>query len=130
MTLRETVYSRCTGFAGISALIGTRCYPDRLPENVVYPAISYVAPVSSVDTDYRAHDSTPVERTVSRVQFNCYDDTGDGAAALADQVQLAWSGYSNACVVGYAFVLNRISTHEDPIDAYRMIVDVSIEHAT
>ncbi len=130
MTLREVVYARCTAHAGTAALIGTRCYPERLPEGVTYPAISYIAPVSSVDADYRDHDSTPVERTVSRVQLNCYDETGDGAAALADQVQAAWSGYSSACVVGYAFVANRISTREDPINAYRMIVDVTVEHAT
>lgn len=128
MTLRETVYNRCTGFAGIAALVGIRCYPDRLPENVTYPAISYIPPVSQVDMDYRTHDTGVVPRTVSRVQFNCYDDTGDGADALGSQVVQAWSGYKDGCTVGYAFIANRISTREDAIEAYRHIVDVMIEH--
>jgi hypothetical protein len=127
MTLRETVYSRCTTHAGIAALIDTRCYPDRLPENVTYPAISYIAPVSQADGDYRVQGAPP-SRAVSRIQINCYDETGDGASALADQVRLAWSGYSDGCDVGYAFVANRISSREDAIDAYRMIVDVIVEH--
>lgn len=129
MTFREDVYSRCTTHAGIAALIDTRCYPDRLPENITYPAISYIAPVSQDDSDYRTHDTGPVPRTVSRVQFNCFAETGDGAAALADQVMAAWSGYTDGCTFGYAFIANRISTRDDPINAYRTIVDVTVEHA-
>ena len=128
MGLRETVYTRCTTHAGTSALVGTRCYPDRLPENVTYPAIVYHAPVSSDDSEYRTHDGAGA-RTVSRVQFDCYAATGDGAAALAAQVRDAWAGYQDACVVGYAFVANEIAGREDALNAYRTIVDVMIEHS-
>ena len=131
MTLRTTVYDRCTGHAGTAALIVTRCYPDRLPENVTYPALTYVAPVSADDREYRTHDNvnSPTTREVSRVQFNCYDSTGDGAAALADQVRAAWDGYQDGCDIGYAFQANRIMTREDAIDAYRVILDVMVEHS-
>jgi len=136
MTLREDVYDRCAGHAGTAALIGTRCYPDQLPQNVTYPAISYLAPVSDDSSPYRTHDGAG-GRTVSRVQFNCYDDTGDDAAALADQVWAAWDGHSDECTIGYAFVANRIKATglmwpaaSSAQKVHREIVDVIIEHAT
>lgn len=131
MTLQEIVFARTTGHAGVAALIGTRCYPLRLKENVVYPAISYIAPVSDDDSDYRTHDNvnSPVTRSVARVQFNCYDTTNDGAELLADQVVAAWSGYQAAdWSAGYAFKVNRIATREDALEAWRQIVDVMIEY--
>jgi len=128
MTLREIVYGRCVGHAGIAALVGTRVYPDRLPEKVTYPAISYVAPVSEDGSLYRTHDGAG-GRKVSRVQFNCYAATGGGAAALADQVRLAWDGWNDGCAVGYSFEANRIMTRADAIDVYRVIVDAMVEHS-
>lgn len=127
MTLRTTIYARCTGHAGTAALVSTRVYPDRLPENVTYPALVYHR-ISADNTDYRDHGGA-TDREVSRVQFDCYDGTGDGAAALADQVRAAWDGYRDGCVVGYAFQANRIMTREDAINAYRAIVDVMVEHS-
>ena len=129
--LGVTVYNRCVGHAGTAALIGTRCYPDRLPESVVYPAITYVAPVSRNDAIYRTHDNvnSPTTRTEDRVQLNCFAETRDGAAALATQVIQAWSGYKDGCDVGYCFVVNQIASREDAIEAYRYIVDVMIEHS-
>lgn len=132
MTLREAVFDRCTGHAGTAALIGIRCYPDRLPENVTYPALTYVAPVSVSNLEYRTHDNanSPTTREVSRVQFNSYDTTGDGAAALADQIRAAWDGYQDGCDIGYAFQANRIMTREDALNAYRVILDIMVEHST
>lgn len=126
MTLRTTVFDRCMDYAGLE-LISTRCYPDRLPENATYPALVYFR-VSADNTPYRNHDGATT-REVSRVQFDCYDETGDGAAALADQVRAAWDGYSDECTVGYAFQANRIMTRADVLKVYRAIVDVMIEHS-
>lgn len=128
MTLRTTVYARCIGHTGIEALVGTRVYPDRLPEDVTYPAMTYFC-VSADNTLFRSHDGGPTEYETSRVQFNCYDETGDGAAALADQVRLAWDGYVSGCDVCPAWQVNRLMTREDAVNAYRAIVDVMIEHS-
>lgn len=129
MPLRTTVYTRCIDHAGTAALISTRCYPDRLPEDVTYPALTYFR-VSADNAPFRSHDGGPTAFETSRVQFNCYDETGDGAAALADQVRLAWDGYSDACVISIAWQTNRLMTREDAINVYRAIVDIMIEHST
>jgi len=124
--LRETVFDRCTGHAGTTALIASRCYPIVLPENVTLPAISYLL-VSATNDEYRDHDGA-TEREVSRVQFNCWAATGDAASALGDQVRDAWDGYKDGCDVGYAFQANRISLRDAGLNQYREIVDVMIEH--
>lgn len=127
MSLRTIVYDRCVGHAGIAALVAARVYPDGLPEDVTYPAITYNR-VSTNSADYRTHTTGPTPREVARIQINCYALTGNGAAALADQVRAAWDGWSDGCDVGYAFQANRIMTGEDALKAYRVIVDVMIEY--
>jgi len=128
MTLRTVVYDRCVAHAGIAALVGTRVYPDRLPEDATYPAITYLAPVSESGATYHTHDGAG-GRKESRVQFSSYAATGDGADALADQVRAAWDGYQNGCTVGRAFQVARRITREDSLNVYRGISDVMIEHS-
>lgn len=128
MTLRETVYARCTTFAGLSALIGTRCYPDRLPEDVAYPALVHHTPISSSNEAFRTHDVGMTGMAWSRIQFDSYAATGDGAAALADQVYAAWDGYKDSCVVGVAWQANRITTYEAGLKTWRVITDIMILH--
>jgi len=128
MTLRTVVYDRCVGHAGIAALVGTRVYPDRLPEGVTYPAIRYIAPVSEVGATYRTQDGAG-GRKESRVQFDSYATTGDGADALADQIRIAWDGYQDDCIVGRAFQVARRMTREDSLNVYRTISDVIVEHS-
>ena len=128
MGVRETVYSRCTSHAGTLALITTRVYPDLVPESPTYPLIVYHR-ISADDGDYRDHDA-PTTREVSRVQLDCYDDTSDGAADLADQVQTAFNGWSSGSTVGWAFRANRIADYDTALKVYKQIVDVRIEHST
>ena len=127
-SLRGLVYARCTTFAGLAALIGTRCYPDRVPENATYPLVVYHAPISTTDEEYRTHgDGTG--RTQSTVQFDCYATTGLDAETLADQVKAAWNGYSSGdCDIGFAFIQNAIAERQEDLNEYRQIVDVLIEH--
>lgn len=129
MTLRTTVYDRCVGHAGIAALVSARVYQDRLPERVVYPALVCKLPISADNAPFRSHDGGPTEFETSRAEFNSYANTGDAAAALADQVRLAWDGYGDGCTISIAWQVNRIMTREDAINAYRVITDVMIEHA-
>lgn len=128
MTLRTDIFDRCTTHAGTAALIGTRCYPAMLPEEPVYPAMTYGL-VSDVNAEYRTHDTGPVPRTVSRVQLDIYAATGDASSALADQLRLAWSGYKDDCTIGWAQVANLIDAGwNDNLKRWRHIMDVRIEH--
>ena len=130
-TLRSIVFDRNTGFAGLAALIGVRCFPKQIPEGNAYPQMTYNT-VSRDDSQYRTHDNVNVQptRAVSRVQMNAYGTTGDSAAAVADQIVAAWGGFKDGCTVGRAFVANRFDTYETGINKYREVVDVMIEHTT
>ena len=128
MGLRSTIYDAVTGDTTIAALIGTRCYPNRLPEDASFPAVVY-GQVSEDDSRYRDHTaSEAVGRAVARVQFSAYAATGDGAAALADALVALWSGYQDGCTVGMAQVANRLETVEPAINRHRHIVDVLIDY--
>jgi len=130
MALRKIIYDRCMARTGITDIVSTRVYPNQLPENVTYPALTYKAPVSASDAGYRDH-SAPTTRTVDRVQLDSYAATGDAAEALADQVGAAFNGWkSDAVDVGYSFVANRIDFGwQSAINVYRQMVDIMIEHS-
>ena len=129
MTLRSEIFDAVTGDVTVGALIGVRCYPDRLPENVTLPAVSYIAHVSQNDADYRTHDTGTVPRTVARTQFNCYAATGDDADELASAVEDLWSGHKDGCTIGWAQIANRVDRYEPALNRHRVIVDVMVEYA-
>ena len=41
MSLESVIYSRLSGYAGLTALVSTRIFPDALPPDVTYPAVSF-----------------------------------------------------------------------------------------
>ena len=41
MRAESVIYALLTGNPGVTALVGTKVYPGRLPQNTVMPAISY-----------------------------------------------------------------------------------------
>jgi len=128
MGLRAILFDRMSGFAGITALVGTRLYPLRLKEDTTYPALVY-----RVITDpsvARSHHGKP-DRKEGRAQIDCYAETGDAAATLGDQVEAAWDGYSspgNDCTVGYAFVANRSDRYDTSLRVFRDVIDITVEH--
>jgi len=128
-TIEETIFARCTTHAGISALIDARCYPERLPENVTYPALVYTR-ISSSAAQFRTHELESVGLDDARFQFDSYAETSKGAKDLADQVFAAWDGYRDECVVGYARQVNRRATRQDSINVYREISDVMMIYST
>ena len=132
MSLREDIYARCTGHAGIAAIIGDSCYPDRLPDPDELPAGVSLLPalvywrVSGNPSAYRSHSGGGGRDTV-RIQFDCYAATGDDADALATEVVRCWNGYKGGAI-GSAFVENRLTMNELDVGRYREVVDVMIDY--
>lgn len=127
-TVEELAFTRCTTHAGLSALISTRCYPDRVPEDPTYPLVRFTR-ISTATFGLRqiapVNSNTPSARV--RVQFDAYGETGDDARGVAEQLFDAWDGYQSSgggSDVGYAFQDNRMATRDDALNAYRQIVDV------
>jgi len=101
----EAIYSRLNTYAGTSALVGTRIYPDILPQGVTYPAITYFR-VSTVRIDNL--DSFSGSARV-RYQFDCWHTNPTTARAVRKQIRLAMDGFNGtfaSCIVSGARWLN------------------------
>jgi hypothetical protein len=128
VTIHHSVYRRATtgGHAGLSALIGTRCWPQRLEADANLPAMTYSI-VSSPPSDYQDHDGGP-DRWVYRVQLDGYADDPDSAASLGAQMLAAFAAWSSGTAVGSSLVQNHFETYEPALNRYRQVVDVVIDH--
>lgn len=70
--------------------VGDRVYPLSLPQGATMPAVVYrvISDDPSVThSDVQDHPTyTGVRHSFTRVQFDCMDETYDGAEALADEL--------------------------------------------
>ena len=85
MTLQTSLYASLAAYAGLTALVGTRIYPVRAPQDVTLPYV-VLHRISGVreQTITRSVGSTSV-----RVQASCFSDryTTDGSNYGADEVR-------------------------------------------
>lgn len=123
-SIEEAVYSRMTGFAELSALIGTRLYPVLIPQEVAEPAVAYQVitglPTRS-HTGYSNHQAT-------RIQFTCQAGSYSQAKAVSKAVRHCWESFRgtvSGILIGGAFVENEFDT--GPEAAVRRL-DVRIRH--
>lgn len=81
MSVESSFYSLLSGAGGVTALVGTRIYPDALPEKCAYPAIVF------------ARTRTDEVRSVSGQVFGADVDLSVGCWAetrtAADEVAVA-----------------------------------------
>lgn len=113
-----------TSMPTITNLVGTRIYPDKMPDDVQLPCITY-AVVSTID--HEGHDGR-VQLGRVRVQSNCWGSDPDEAANLRDVLKVAVGGYrgtpagSPHMIDGVKFD-NAISDPQDELRYSRQIVD-------
>lgn len=127
-SLKWIVYDRCSSFAGLTALVSTRIYPDSIPENPTYPLVVHHSPVSQDSSQHRRRRSSVVNRTISRVSFDCYATTSKDAESVAREVIAAWDAHTDCSLIGWAYYANRIADGFGVERIFREIVDVFIEH--
>jgi hypothetical protein len=88
--IEEAVVDILTNDGGVSALIGTRCYPYLVPQDQALPAVAYQKISGS---PFYAHDGE-AGLSQARIQINNVDDDYAGAKALARAVRSALSAYT------------------------------------
>ena len=86
MSVETDVYSALTGDAGVSALVSTRVYPQKLPTDVTYPAIAYRF-IDSVDYANL--------KEVVRMQIDIYATTYSAVKGVRDAVRTMVDGQLN-----------------------------------
>lgn len=116
MSVETALFTRLTStHAGTAALIGTRCYPLRLPQKPTFPAVVYQRVSSS-----GRHGTTT--RREPRYQFSCWATTYAGAKALAAQVRTAIEDYADTAI-SIGRVVNEIDDYDETVELQRVILD-------
>lgn len=96
MTLEEALYTHLSGYAGLTALVSTRIYPDEMPQGCAKPAVVY----QRIDTPREYTHDGPAHLAHPRFQFTAWalpSATASGsttAKAVADQIRAALDGYT------------------------------------
>ncbi len=113
--------------ASITALIGARLYPQQLPQGTELPAVTYqrIAGQSLIDHEGAAGIGR------ARIQLDCWGESYGAAAALADTLRLALSGYRGAMgsnPATNARVINILDVPEPELALWRRMVEISLSH--
>ena len=86
--LEEAVYSRLSGNVAIAAIVSTRIYPQKIPQEATLPAIAY-ARISAMRV--KAH-AAPTGLARARVQVDCVARSYSEVKALAAAVRKSLDG--------------------------------------
>lgn len=71
------------GRTAVAALIGTRMFPDALPQNATVPAVTY----TKISTTHQHTISRLAGLASCRIQFDCYATTRSVANNIAQTIQ-------------------------------------------
>ena len=85
MSAETQLYSVLSGAAGLTALVGTRIYPDSIPEDVVLPAVVY----SRASTEPVVSVSGQKFAETAHLAISAWAKTRTAAAAIGDQIEAA-----------------------------------------
>lgn len=128
MSLESGLKALLAADSGVSALVSSRVYPDKLPDPPTLPAITFQ--VASLTPNY-AHDGDAALDFV-RVQVNCWGTTRTSAIAVRDAVRTAVSGYRGTTSDNTKFdriaVQNQNYEIDAPLNQYAVIIDLLITH--
>ena len=124
MAIEATLYTRLTTHAGLSALVVLRVYPNHLPQDVAYPAISYRRVTTQRPSNFGA-DAGIVR---ARFQIDVWASSYDSASAVREQVRSALQRWTNTSgtVVQDTLFLDDQELYEDDIDVHHFPLDFEI----
>lgn len=122
MSLETDLFGYLSTVPALTALIGTRVYPQSLPQNPTLPAVTYLQVSARPDV---AHDGY-TGWGWARVQFDCYGITPLVAVAVADALRAALIGWRAANPHYAAWEESRQDFPEPELGRYRKEVDAFI----
>jgi len=113
--LEEGIRSYLAGFAGISALVGTRIYPLVIPQGATLPCITY----QRISTPrISTHDGSGMSGDLSspRFQFDAWATTLSSVKAITDQIRAALNGKTGSIgTAPYAYTIRAaLADNEQP----------------
>jgi len=124
MTSEESIYSMLAADAAVAAIVGSRIYPLRMPddENAVLPSVVYTR-VSGARATPMAGGAT-LENP--RIQVDSWATTYAGAKALSEAVRAALEETGGTGLK--AILLSDSDLMDDETGDYRVSMDFSVWH--
>lgn len=127
MTIHSEIYSRLSGYSGLTALVSTRIYPNLAPQNVTYPYVTF-RQVSAVRESGFGAD---IDIIRTRIQLDAFAETHLSSRNIAAQIIAAlqrWSNPSGTPEVIDVQIDNDMDQFEiDPV-LHHAIVDIITYH--
>ena len=130
MRAEHVIYTLITGAAPVTALIGSRIYPSRLPQNTAMPAIAYQL-ISGVELDpIDAQAGYQIMR--SRVQVTAMGKNYSDVKNILEAVRIACN-YKSGLIGGYQVLsITRDSIgpdlRDDDLSIYIQSIDFMVMH--
>lgn len=110
----EDLYAALTANAGVTTLVSTRIYPNRVPLGTAYPAIGY----SMISSGLAASNNCQQ----SRIQVDIFDSTYSGCKAVRDAILAVINGR-----LDWSYIQGP-DIYEDDTHLHQQNVDVIISH--
>lgn len=115
MTAEESIYAALSGNAGVTALVGSRIYPDTIAEGQTGAAVVYARsetePVITIGGTKLAERAT--------IHLEAWADSREEAGAVIDACEAA-------LLAAQIFPLNRASAYDPEVEAYAGVLDVVV----
>jgi len=92
------IYGKLQANGALTALVGTRVYPEFAPQNAVYPLVTYSL-ISSPDRNAVGHDRRIFTEPLILVKAIVSESSWVTASAIADAIDSALMGANNNNVV-------------------------------
>lgn len=118
-TFEESITYLLKNTAGVSALVGTRVYPDLAPANAALP---YIVWAVESETEEQTFSSPTGNLRMTRISIECWADrmaTGTKTARdIAEAVRTALVNYTGTPVAGGKTILAVVDIEITPGTAY------------
>ena len=130
MTVEDHLYTRLTGYGGLTTLVGTRIYPQTPNHNTTLPYIVF----HRVSTLRHSAFSADIANVDSRVQFDIWSNTYDGTSgviAIGNQLRAAlqrYSGTSDGTEIETIFVDGEFDEYDPATERHRRTMDFMVHY--
>lgn len=130
MTIDDAIYAYLSTYAGLTALISTRVYPDVMPQGAVLPVIVHQQ-ISGIRVHAMGNDPG---LAYPQWQFTCWATTKLAAKTVAVQLRTALQNYSGTMggaggvVVQRVYIDDEASGQDPPTGLFFVRQDYIIWH--
>ena len=123
MNAHKAIYARLSGFAGLTALVGTRIAPDVIPSPAAWPAVTFHV----IHTSTEKVSTSDPDLVMSLVQVDSFDKTRLGARTVAAQVMLALDRWRQTTAGGVTVDDCIFQTDMDAFEPQSQVYQVSAD---